>query len=172
MVTPAIKECLTYVGNDFKAKMFPLLLCVAEKDRPGRLNGLDDLLFQNIQAELGVRFHPQSAVIARGRLGGAVALDMARSLISKTSSPFCLIAGVDSLLVAATLYAFEKRGRLLTSKNSNGFIPGEAGAAILVGTPGAERDTELICYGIGAGEEQATIESDLRGRARPPKKSR
>jgi len=165
IVAPAIKECLTYVGNDLELNMIPLLLCVAEKGRPGRVNGLDDLLFQDIQAELGVRFHSQSAVVARGRPGGAVALDMARSLTSKISSPLCLIAGVDSLLVGATLNAFEKRGRLLTSKNSNGFIPGEAGAAILVGKPGTERDANLICYGIGTGKEPATIESEkpLRG---------
>ncbi len=44
-----------------------------------------------------------------------------------------IVAGVDSYLVAATLRAYDERERLLTAENSNGFIPGEAGAALLVG---------------------------------------
>ncbi|MCK7582584.1 MAG: hypothetical protein MZV65_48090 [Chromatiales bacterium] len=42
-------------------RRMPLLLCVAERERPGRLEGLDDQLFLDIQQELDVRFAPQSA---------------------------------------------------------------------------------------------------------------
>src|SRR5687768_1616039 len=41
MVVPAIKECLAHIGS-VRADQIPLLLCVAEKERPGRLEGLDD----------------------------------------------------------------------------------------------------------------------------------
>jgi 3-oxoacyl-[acyl-carrier-protein] synthase-1 len=56
------------------------------------------------------------------------------------------------------------KARLLTEKNSNGFSPGEAGSAVLVGShrPGRE---DLVIHGIGMAREQATSESEepLRG---------
>ena len=102
-------------------------------------------------------------------LGGANALGAARQFIYEQNIPLCLIAGVDSLLVAGTLAAYEEKARLLTSQNSNGFIPGEAGAAILVGPPSASNSKsttgDLLCLGIGQGLEKATVDSEepLRG---------
>jgi 3-oxoacyl-[acyl-carrier-protein] synthase-1 len=164
MVVAAIKQCLAHAAST-KQETIALLLCIAEEDRPGRLQGLDAQLFEQIQNELGVRFHPSSEVIARGRVGGAVAVRIARRLITQEHLPLCLIAGVDSLLVAPTLAAFEAKFRLLTSSNSNGFIPGEAAAAILVGPPDRAIHPKFFCLGIGSGQENATIDSEhpLRG---------
>jgi 3-oxoacyl-[acyl-carrier-protein] synthase I len=159
MVAPAIRECLAHVGN-MKPEMIPLILCVAEKDRPGRLQGLDDELFPAIEAELGVHFHPRSGILAHGRVAGALALAEARRIIYEERLPFCLIAGTDSFLVAGTLAAYEEKDRLLTSQNSNGFIPGEAGAAALIGPPQRSREPELLCLGLGAGAEKATVDSE------------
>jgi 3-oxoacyl-[acyl-carrier-protein] synthase-1 len=164
MAVSAIRQCLAYAVN-VKPEAIPLLLCVAENDRPGRLEGLDTQLFDEIQDELGVRFHPSSEVIAQGRVGGAIAVGMARKLSIEHGLPMCLIAGVDSLLVAPTLAAFEAKYRLLTSQNSNGFIPGEAGAAILVGSPESGKSPKLLCLGIGSGQEEATIYSEQPLRA-------
>src|SRR5438132_630303 len=102
MAVPAIRECLAHIG-DVKPEMIPLLLCIAEKERPGRLQGLDDQLFHDIEAELGLHFHRHSGIIARGRVAGALALAEARRLIYDERLPFCLIAGADSFLIAATL---------------------------------------------------------------------
>jgi len=160
MVVPAIRECLTQAG-EVKPDMIPLLLCVAEKERGGRLEGLDDRLFADVQAELGVRFHPHSTVIARGRVAGGLAMLEACKLIYEEQRPLCLIAGVDSYLVSATLAAYEGKNRLRTSENSNGFIPGEAGAAVLVGLPASRHSSpSLTCLGIGTGQEKATIDSE------------
>src|SRR2546430_6516875 len=148
MIVPAIKECLAQIGS-VKPDQIALLLCVAEKERPGRLEGLDDQLLQEIHAALGTRFHSRFAVIPRGRVAGALALELAGRLIHEERVPYCLVAGVDSFLVAGTLATYEERSRLLTSQNSNGFIPGEAGAAILVGPAGNSAEPELHCFGIG-----------------------
>lgn len=164
MAAPAIRECLAHVGN-VKPEMIPLLLCVAEKERPGRLAGLDDQLFHDIEAELGIHFHSSSGIIARGRVAGALALAEARRLIYEQRIPFCIIAGADSYLVAATLDAYQKADRLLTSQNSNGFIPGEAGTAVLIGPPGRNNEPELLCLGLGVGQEKATINSEEPFRA-------
>jgi 3-oxoacyl-[acyl-carrier-protein] synthase I len=168
MIVPAVRECLAHTGNA-NPETIPLFLAVAEKERPGRLDGLDDQLLDDVQSELGFRFHPRSTVIAGGRVAGALALTHARELIYEEHLPLCLVAGTDSFLASYTLAAYEEKNRLLTSQNSNGFIPGEAGAAVLVGLPtngksvtGSRkpRIAELLLLGIGTGVEKATIDSE------------
>lgn len=53
----------------------------------------------------------------------------------------------------------------MTKSNSNGFFPGEAGSAILVGLTGSGSPSELRLLGIGFGSESATVASEepLRG---------
>jgi 3-oxoacyl-[acyl-carrier-protein] synthase-1 len=164
LAASAIGECLG-AATPIKPEAIPVLLCVAEKDRPGRLDGLDDGVFEDVQGLLGIRFHPRSRTIPGGRIGGAVAADLARKLIYDERLPACLVAGVDSLLVGPTLAAYESKRRLLTSDNSNGFIPGEAGAAALLGPPGPRGAPELRVMAIGFGREPAPVDSEepLRG---------
>jgi 3-oxoacyl-[acyl-carrier-protein] synthase-1 len=156
MAAMAISECLTGVQRAEWASM-PLLLCVAERERPGRLEGLEDQLFQDIQQELDARFAPESAIVAHGRVGAAIALARARKLIHEHNTPHVLIVAADSLLTWPTLSVYERGDRLLTPRNSNGFMPGEAGGALLLGLPG--NSGELLCTGIGFGVEKAHIDS-------------
>lgn len=157
MAASAIRECHAHAGTAPLASV-PILLCVAEPARPGRAYGLDNELLKEIEKSLGSKLHPRSAVIARGRVAIAEALHLASHLIAP-ESPFAMIAGVDSFLSWPTLSVYQSKSRLLTSKNSNGFIPGEAAAAILVGAPKSDAEN-LICIGIGAGHEPATVESE------------
>jgi len=156
MATMAITECLEGLPREEWGKL-PLLLCVAEKERPGRFEGLDDRLFGEIQEELDVRFAPGSAIVAHGRVSVAVALAQARKLIVERRQPLVLIAATDSLLTRATLGVYEGEERLLTPRNSNGFMPGEGAGALLVGQPGVKG--ELLCTGIGFAMEKAHIGS-------------
>jgi len=71
--------------------------------------------------------------------------------------PLVLIAATDSLLTRATLGVYEGEERLLTPRNSNGFMPGEGAGALLVGQPGVKG--ELLCTGIGFAMEKAHIGS-------------
>ena len=164
LVAPAIRECLATEDVPPPREM-PLLLCVAEKERPGRLGGLDQELLQKVQAELQMEFHPHSGVIARGRVSAAIALGAARELMDRDQVQQCIVAGVDSFLMAPTLTRLEEESRLLTSKNSNGFIPGEAGGAILAGKAGPSGCAHLICQGIALAQEEATIHSEKPLRA-------
>jgi 3-oxoacyl-[acyl-carrier-protein] synthase-1 len=156
MAAMAIEEALAEVPKDDWVHI-PLVLCVAEADRPGRLDGLDDRLFQAIQAGLGARFAPQSAIVAHGRVGVAVALAQARALLAGGCARV-LIAATDSLLIWPTLSHYEREDRLLTARNSNGFMPGEGAGALLVGA-GEGKAGELVCTGIGFGREAAHIDS-------------
>ena len=134
-----VLECLDLIP-DVPAEDIPLLVCVAERERPGRLDGLDNSLFFELQSEFGLAFHANSEIFADGRVGGALALRRARQLLYRADARHrhVIVSGADSLLVGATLAACDERDRLLTERNSNGFIPGEAGAALLLSRPERE----------------------------------
>ena len=157
MAAMAISECLAGLPRAEWGSV-PLLVCVAEAERPGRMDGLDEEILAGIQDEMGARFSPRSAVFACGRVGAAVALARARELILREGVRMVLLAGADSLLLWPSLSAYLKEDRLLTESSSNGFMPGEAGAALLLGP--CEGGKELCCTGIGIGKEGAPIASD------------
>ncbi len=159
MVAPAIQECLAPFP-ELPTEQIPLLLCVAEVDRPGRLKGLDETLLTEIQVEMGKPFHPASSFISKGKIGGIVALQQANQLINDKQCLACLIAGVDTLLIAETLKTYEAQNRLLTSKNSDGFIPGEAGTAVLVARGGETPESTVHCLGLGFGYEAAHVNAE------------
>jgi 3-oxoacyl-[acyl-carrier-protein] synthase-1 len=96
----------------------------------------------------------------------AVALKHARRLIQELKVRHVLIAATDSLLVGATLAHYEEYERLLTSNNSNGFIAGEAGAALVVEPVSVGQGDQLVCVGLGFGVEEAHVYSEepLRGK--------
>ncbi|HMW21856.1 MAG TPA: hypothetical protein PKC59_00345 [Burkholderiaceae bacterium] len=162
MAAMAIMDCLVSVSSVDWSRL-PVLLCVAEHDRPGRVDGIDDRILNDIAKELGVTFSSESTLICHGRTGIAVALMRARDLIYRKGVEHTLIVAADSLVTRRTLTNYEQHDRLLTRSNSNGFIPGEGACAFLVGEPTGER--ELVCTGIGLGMETAHIDSGapLRG---------
>jgi len=157
MVVPSIRECTADIPPE-ATRETPLLLCLAEEGRPGRFALLDDSFLQDVEQRLGHTFHGQSEVIASGRVGGVRALARARQLLQE-GHPCCVVAGADTYLVAGTLAAFDDKHRLQTAENSNGFIPGEAGAAVLLG-PARQAGVGLLCSGIGFGTEQAPVDSE------------
>ena len=157
MAALAIEEALQNL-NENQWHRLPLLLCVAEAERPGRLAGLDDQLLTQIQNELGVFFAPASAVVPQGRVGVAMALAQSRTLLGSTKSHGVLIVSTDSLLSWPTLSHYEREDRLLTEANSNGFMPGEGAGALWVGVDDGI-SPQLLCTGIGFGREQAHIDS-------------
>jgi 3-oxoacyl-[acyl-carrier-protein] synthase I len=159
MAAAAIRECLE--GNkQIKPEATPLLLCLSEYERKGRVIDDDDQFFLDLQDELGLDFHEKSRVIAKGHVAVAVALQHARSLIQELKVQHVLIAATDSLLVGPTLAHYEENERLLTSNNSNGFIPGEAGAALVVESVYANQEHQLVCVGLGFGVEKAHVYSE------------
>jgi len=159
----AIEEALDGIPRS-EWPLVPLLLCIAEPERPGRLDGLDDQLFLDIQAALSAQFAPQSAIVANGRVGVAAALHRARSLVGADAFQRVLVAAADSFIAWPTLSYYERQDRLLTTENPNGFMPGEGAGALLVGRSSGVAG-ELACVGIGFAHEAATVENSqpLRG---------
>ena len=152
----AIGDCLRDTPRATWPRL-PVLLCVAEPERPGRPPDLDTHLLEAVQDLLGMKFAEASAVVAHGRVGAAIALAHASRLLADPACPEVLVVAADSLLTAPAMRHFNEADRLLTAYNSNGFMPGEAGAAVLLRAPGPQ--AELRCTGVGFGVERAAIDS-------------
>jgi 3-oxoacyl-[acyl-carrier-protein] synthase-1 len=164
MAAAAIQECLDQKTH-INTQETPLILCLPETNRPGRVFSDDNAFFLDLQKELDQQFHPKSRVIALGRVSIGVALQRARLLIHTNIAKQVIIAGTDSLLVGATLAEFQEREYLLTSNNSDGFIPAEAGAALIVEAVSKQAEAQLIFTGLGFGTETAHVDSEQPLRA-------
>jgi 3-oxoacyl-[acyl-carrier-protein] synthase-1 len=160
MAALAVRECLGALPQPPTAPM-PVVLCLSEEDRPGRLPGLGGPLLLDIERELGAKFHPDSTIVAQGRVGGAIGLLRAQKLVYERQHAHVLLVGVDSYLTSSCLLAFEERDRLQTAENSDGFVPGEAAAAIVFGRATPPSGSLLTCTAPGFARESATIESGL-----------
>ena len=92
------------------------------------------------------------------------AIEQAQELIYTQGNEFVLIVSLDSLLSNTTLskYSGDLYGegrRLLGDGHSDGFIPGEAANAILLGNP-KKSTSKVIISGVGSGKETATIDNE------------
>src|SRR4051794_11799697 len=164
LVSPAIWECLKQAEPE-SPKAIPILLGIAAYDRPHRLPNLDNEILDEIEWRLGLPHHRHSTIFPAGNVSGLLALSHARQALDFGLATYCVVAGVDSFLQQVVAKAYMAQSRIMTKSNSNGFFPGEAGCAVLVGRTGSLAKSELKVLGIGLGEEPATIASTepLRG---------
>lgn len=141
-----------------------LILCLPESGRPGRPVRDNAALLRRIGAIVDAEPHARSRIVAYGRPSGHVALEQARRLIASGEAPFVMVVGVDSYLTAPAIAHYLAANRLLTADNSNGFIPGEAAAAVLCARPAR---AGFGLFGLGLTREAASIynEDDLPLRA-------
>lgn len=143
----------------------PILLCLPEASRPGSPIKDMSVFLRNVCSILEMDVDPRSRVISHGRPSGLVALEQTRRLLTEGSASAVIVAGVDSYLTPGTIGFYLENGRLLVTNNPNGFIPGEAAAALLCTSPG--HGPGLRLHGLGLTRESAFIynEADepLRG---------
>jgi 3-oxoacyl-[acyl-carrier-protein] synthase-1 len=159
VVAPAIWECLKQAEPE-RPEAIPILLAVAPPDRPARLRESDVEILDEVEWRLGLPRHPESGLVSLGNVSGLVALVQARKLLAGGKVRFCIVAGVDSFLQQEVVESYMEKSRIMTESNSNGFFPGEAGGAVLVGLSGMGTEGELKILGIGFGVEPATIGSE------------
>jgi 3-oxoacyl-[acyl-carrier-protein] synthase-1 len=142
-----------------------LVLCVGEETRPGRPVRDTAELVRQVTDITGLPHSTRIQVVAHGRPSGFVALMQARRLMAE-GAPSVIVAGVDSYLTTLSVAHYLAEGRLLTGANANGFIPGEAAAAILCTKGGGA----LALTGLGLAREAAFIyngQGDEPGHHRP-----
>lgn len=134
----------------------PLLIALAEIQRPG---GCGAQAAELLRGVLGEQFDPRlSEVIAGGNTAGFEALRRARELLASQQASACVVCGVDSLLNAATLDWLEGHWRLKTAENSDGIVPGEGAAAVVLSRfPAGGRTAAIRVSGLGFANEPAHI---------------
>ncbi|RVD56874.1 3-oxoacyl-ACP synthase [Mesorhizobium sp. M2D.F.Ca.ET.185.01.1.1] len=131
-----------------------LILCIGEEGRPGHPVRNPANLLRRIADIVEVDAYSRSRVVAYGRPSGHVALEQARRLISTGEMPYVMIVGVDSYLTSETIRHYIGENRILAPQNPNGFIPGEAAAAVVLSRRGART---LRLTGLGLARELAAI---------------
>lgn len=159
LATPSIIECLESIPQ-VDPNSIPVFVLLCAPTRPHRDPDLETVVFQGIEHRLQHKLSPDSALIHKGGSGIFVALQATKKLIQKHKATNCIIVGVDSFLRQNVVKEYLEERRILTNDNSNGFIPGEAACAILVGPAGRESGGELHITGMGSGLESGTINSD------------
>jgi 3-oxoacyl-[acyl-carrier-protein] synthase-1 len=133
-----------------------LMLCLAEEDRLGRPVIDPSRLLRRIASLTGLSAPEKTRIVAHGRPSGHVALEQARRILAAGESAYVMIVGVDSYLTAGTITHYFTENRLLVPDNPDGFIPGEAAAAILCRATGPS-STGLRLRGLGLSRERAFV---------------
>jgi 3-oxoacyl-[acyl-carrier-protein] synthase-1 len=160
LLAEALWECWGAAGPS-RGDRIPLLVGFPEPGRPGSDPERAPTIFEELEAKLGVRFHPRfSRLIPKGHTAGFEALKEARQLLESGAVDSCLVAGVDSYLDRHSLHWLERHNRLKSTGNSDGVIPGEAAAAVFVRRGAAETDGLSRVAGLGFGQERATVLSE------------
>ena len=142
-----------------------LILCLAEETRPGRPAPDTEAFARQLAEILDLPARIKTHIILHGRPSGFVALARARRILAAGEAKHVIIAGVDSYLTRSSVAQYMADDRLLTPANANGFIPGEAAAAVLC-TLGSG---PLALTGLGLSREEAFIYNALgeEGSPRP-----
>lgn len=136
LLFPAIDEALAALPNAGKGiapERFALALGLPAR-RPGLPGDLAKALLARVQQHLPGRFGAVAA-FEQGHPACLLALAAAFERLAQGRLEACLVAGVDSWLDPATLAWLEAEDRLHGAgklNNAWGFVPGEAGAALLL----------------------------------------
>lgn len=152
LVAPPIIECHQALNeipeySHLDPKQIPILLILAPESRPFRWPNLDQRIMDDLAHKLGMMMPKGSIVIPRGRTGIVQAFKYASEL--RQDNPLCIIAGVESFMRQEIVEYYIEERRLKCSDNSNGFIPGEAAGAVLVGAPMRIKGPEVLITGMG-----------------------
>ena len=134
MAAMAIEEALTGIGLKVSGAI-PLVLCVAEPARPGRTDGLDEELPDRSAEACWASGSPAIAVVPHGRVQAPWACSRRGPGCTREGAGVVIVAGVDSLLTWPTLRVLPLRIGCSRTTNSNGFMPGEGAASVLVRQP-------------------------------------
>ena len=132
---PALREALTSAPGD----PIPLLLGIAEPRDEAR-HPVGPEMLEVLSIQTGVAFDRScSKTYPLGRAAGLVALDDALTLLDRGRASSVLVGAVDSYLDLGLLEALDREGRLKTGDVSDGFVPGEGAAFLLIAASRAGR---------------------------------
>ena len=119
LVGHALREALARVGRTIKRRL-PCVVALPD--------GVDP---RSLRLDARVDLH---RAITSGRAGFFFALRDALRLLCTETTPWVVVAGVDSLVDRETLRRLADANRVLGRSNTDGICPGEGAACLLLGT--------------------------------------
>lgn len=166
LLFPPIEEALSVLGDE----RLDASRCAIALALPGRRPGLPADLASELTQQVGRRFgstFTSAAVFPNGHAAGLLGLRAACAKLRGGALDACLVAGVDSWLDAETLEWLEQCDQLHGSgplNNAWGFVPGEAGAAVLLVREGVAEALDLdplaAVLAVGAAHEPKRIKTE------------
>jgi 3-oxoacyl-[acyl-carrier-protein] synthase-1 len=153
---PALREALAHCPTPASV---PVLVGLHEPWPELPVPDSEDFL-KALAAQAGVEpATARSRVFSQGRASGLVALEQALKLLGEERrTPLVVAGGVDSYLALDLLARLDGEGRLPTGVITDGFIPGEGAAFLLLARPGEARRLGLaplaLLAGVGLAEER------------------
>ena len=157
MLSMALADCLR--GNDLESlQNVPLLVGLAEPERPGGAAGLADSLIWEVPGSWGCSFTPTSLAHSSRDTRRASRRCEPPGNYCKTLLFLAVLCVGSTLTLTPALLWLEQYFRLKTEENSDGVIPGEAAAVVLVQRqPASTTAMAVEVSGLGFGHETANI---------------
>jgi 3-oxoacyl-[acyl-carrier-protein] synthase-1 len=162
LLFPALDEALEPLAPTFTPSGAVAIALALPAARPGLPDDLQAQLVKRISKRYGQQINTVAA-FAAGHAAGLVGLHAACARLREGKLDACVVAGVDSLIVSRTLEWLESCDQLHGAgalNNAWGFIPGEAGAALLLMRESAARRAGLPVLATVLGSATA-LESKL-----------
>ncbi|WNG49770.1 hypothetical protein F0U60_40885 [Archangium minus] len=129
LAAPALLE----VCRGLELRQIPPLLLALPESWPAGAQSVGPALLGQLAAQSGLQLDlRRSRTVQQGRAGGLVALRRALDLLTIQREPYVLVGGVDTYMDRSLLKALDKEERLAERGVSDGFIPGEAAAFLLL----------------------------------------
>jgi 3-oxoacyl-[acyl-carrier-protein] synthase-1 len=137
-------------------KAIPLILCCPEPDAFGDdATGWIERLLPDLVSGAAVPIDAdRSDVIARGRAGVLEAVGAALAMLQDSSTPYCLLGGVDCFVDGVRVERLLTERRIVTQSNKDGYRPGEAGAMLLL-TNRPSPEAMASWLGAASGNDEA-----------------
>jgi 3-oxoacyl-[acyl-carrier-protein] synthase I len=144
----ALCECVAAAPESPAA--LPLIVCAPSAVDLGATEGelLDRIL---ADAALPIDL-ARSRVIARGKDALPEALTIADQMLRARQPGGCYLLGADSLVTPERLRRLVSAGLVVDGVNSDGFVPGEGAAALLL-LPREDRGTMALIAGVGTARD-------------------
>lgn len=173
----SVRDCASRMpetGSLFDPMRTAIVIVSSHESRPHSSSDEIAQLVNSVMTELRREYSDSSrtencdgeyklTVISQGRAGMAAALQQtAKYLVNKLTEQVLMI-GIDSYLNAADINFYLQEESLFVSGNSNGFLPGEAAAALLLRV-GPSSAPGLHISGIGVGHEVGRIDGSIPSR--------
>lgn len=149
---PAIAEAMNTLPA--RAPQPGLLLALPETETSIPLDG--GAFLRLLAAQSGAAFDLKYAnADLRGRAGGIAALGTAVRMVTSGAAPVMLAGGVDTYRDLFVLGTLDAEGRVKSSSNLDGFIPGEGAAFLLVASGEATQRFAMTPLAVLSGMKES-----------------